>query len=227
MNLHQGLSERLNKIRERITTACVHAGRPVDSVKLIAVTKTHPIETLQALIDIGVKDLGENRVQEIVDKVPHLHGHFAMHCIGHLQTNKIARVLPFVQVIQSIDSIRVVEYIEKYLPDGVTLPALVEVNTSAEAAKSGCLPAECRRIIERIIAGRRLTPSGFMTIGPLDGDETAVRKSFSLLRRIAENNSDLIAHPQLSMGMSGDFEWAIHEGSTMVRIGSLLVGGRT
>jgi hypothetical protein len=227
MDLHGELKERLNTIHERIGAACVRAGRPVDSVKLIAVTKTHPVETLQALIDIGIKDLGENRVQEILDKAPHLHGTYTMHCIGHLQTNKVARVLPFVQMIQSVDRIRVVEYIEKYLPEQSAMPVLVEVNTSAEAAKSGCTPSECRNIIERIITGGRLIPSGFMTISPLDGDESAIRRSFALLRGIGEKHSDLIPHPQLSMGMSGDFEWAIQEGSTMVRIGTLLIGDRS
>jgi PLP dependent protein len=220
------LNERLAAVHERIDCACGRVNRSAGSVMLIAVTKTQPVELVQALINLGVKHLGENRVTEIVEKTPYLSGDFTMHLIGHLQTNKVARVLPFVQMIQSIDRERLIGYLERYLPAGVTMPVLVEVNTSGEASKSGCTPQACRMVVERLVASDSLLPSGYMTIGPLGSDERTTRGAFSLLRETAEKNRDLVPEPQLSMGMSGDFEWAIEEGATMVRIGTLLTGER-
>ncbi|MBN1308203.1 MAG: YggS family pyridoxal phosphate-dependent enzyme [Chitinispirillaceae bacterium] len=220
------LSERFEALHDRISRACTRVSRPAGTVTLIAITKTQPIETLQALIDFGVTNLGENRVSEIIEKTPQLRGNYTMHLIGHLQTNKVSRVLPHVHMIQSIDRIRVIDYIERYLPPDVRMPVLVEVNTSGEASKEGCAPRECRMVIERLLGGGRLTAEGYMTIGPLGGNEKKTRAAFSLLRDLAEKNRDLVPQPQLSMGMSGDFEWAIEEGATMVRIGTLLTGER-
>lgn len=220
------LLERFERIHDRISRACEQAARPVGSVTLIAVTKTQPVELVQALINLGINHIGENRVAEILDKAPHLTGNFTMHMIGHLQTNKIARVLPHVRMIQSIDRVRVIEYIERYLPPEVKLPVLVEVNTSGEATKEGCAPDTCPSIVERIITGGRLRAAGYMTVGPLGADEQKTRGAFSLLRGVAEKCRDLVHEPHLSMGMSADFEWAISEGATMVRIGTLLTGER-
>lgn len=226
MNNKIELTERISMVRERIEQACTTSGRKVSSVKLIAVTKTHPVQTAQALIDCGVHDIGENRVQEILEKAPLLRGDYTLHCIGQLQTNKVAKVLPHVSMIQSVDRIRLIDYIERYLPKDIRMPVLVEVNTTGEASKSGCAPSDARQLVERIVEGKRLLLRGFMTVGPLDGDERAVRTAFALLRKTAEDIIDLVPDPQLSMGMSNDFEWAIAEGSTMVRIGTLLFGAR-
>jgi uncharacterized pyridoxal phosphate-containing UPF0001 family protein len=106
------------------------------------------------------------------------------------------------------------------------MPVLVEVNTSGEDAKNGCAPSECRMIVNRLLEGGRFVPGGYMTIGPLGGGEKATRASFTLLRELAEKNRDLIPVPHLSMGMSGDFEWAIEEGATMIRLGTALLGER-
>lgn len=220
------LREKLSAVRDRIQQACDRSHRNADSIELIAVTKNQPVEKLQALIDIGVSHLGENRVQEIVEKVPRLRGEFSMHFIGHLQTNKAAKVLPYIQTIQSIDRIRIIDRIEKYLPTGKQMPVLVEVNTLGEVAKNGCRPSECRMLIERLLAGGMLVPCGYMTIGPFGGDEVAARNSFTLLRECAGKNSDLVSGPHLSMGMSDDFEWAIEEGATMIRLGTVLLGAR-
>jgi PLP dependent protein len=221
-----GLQQRIELIRERIRNACDRCGRAYESVELIAVTKTKPVGLLQSLIDAGISSLGENRVNEIIDKVPQLHGTFTMHMIGHLQTNKVARVLPHVQMVQSVDRERLIGYIEQHLPEDRKMPVLMEVNTSGESSKNGCAPDDCRMLVERLAGSEKCVLKGLMTIGPLYGDEKVTRDSFALLRRIAEKNSDIIADPVLSMGMSGDFEWAIEEGSTMIRVGSLLCGGR-
>lgn len=222
----EGLRQRLEQINDRIEQASIRAGRSRKDVRLIAVTKTHPAEALQALIDLGVHDLGENRTSEILDKVPRLSGEFTMHMIGHLQTNKVGPVLPHIQWIQSVDRERLISRIEFLFKEERKLNVLIEVNTSGEESKSGCAPEECRALCEQIIQSKVLELRGFMTIGPLHGDEKAVRSAFSLLRELSEKNSDLVKVPELSMGMSGDFEWAIEEGSTMVRIGSLLLGER-
>jgi hypothetical protein len=220
------LHDRIVMVRNRIAECCEKVGRKPDSVRLIVVTKTHPADTLQNLIDIGIADLGENRVQEIECKVTHLKGDFTIHLIGHLQTNKVSRVLPYIRWIHSIDRENLIDRIERY-HSGEKINALVEVNTSGESSKSGCSPDHCRALCERLLSSRALELRGLMTIGPLNGTESQTRSAFSLLKKLSEQCADLVPQMELSMGMSGDFEWAIEEGSTMVRIGSLILGDRT
>jgi len=220
--------QRLQAIREKIENACRRAGRAVDSVRLIAVTKNHTAETAQRLIDLGVRDIGENRVQEIEEKAPRLTGDFTLHMIGHLQTNKARKVWPLAEWIQSVDREKLVQKLETLHDGGPKKKVLVEVNTSMEESKSGCSPDECRKLCELVAQSNALELKGLMTIGPLDGDERAVRNAFALLRELSQKCCETdIAVPELSMGMSGDFEWAIEEGATMVRIGTVLVGERT
>jgi len=223
------LKQRHNDIRDRMAAACLRSGRPADSVRLIAVTKTHPVEAIQAAIDLGIRDIGENRVQEIEEKAPRLRGDFALHLVGHLQTNKVARVLPHVQWIQSIDNERLVRCInEKGKSLSRTWNALVEANTSGEASKSGCGPDACIALCDMVAQSPVMRFCGLMTIGPLEGNEAAVRRSFAQLRELGEKVRPLCADQmELSMGMSADFEWAIAEGATMVRIGTVLFGKRS
>jgi len=222
------LAQRYNGIMERMAAACLKSGRPAGSVRLIAVTKTHPVETIQATIDLGIRDIGENRVQEIEEKAPRLRGDVALHLVGHLQTNKVARVLPHVRWIQSIDSERLVWFInEKGKSLSRTWNALVEVNTSGEAAKSGCGPDACVALCDMVAQSPVMRFCGLMTIGPLGGNEAAVRRSFAQLRELGEKVRHAATHLELSMGMSADFEWAIEEGATMVRIGTVLFGERS
>ena len=181
------LRKKLESVQERIFKACEISKRPVQSVRLIAVTKTQPAEVLQKLIDLGIRDLGENRVQEIVAKVPGLNGEFTMHMIGHLQTNKVSKVLPFVKWIQSIDREPLIAKIEKHHQSADKINALLEVNSSGEVSKSGCDPSQCRALAERIASSPALKFCGLMTIGPLEGGEVAVRRSFSLLRELGSN----------------------------------------
>jgi PLP dependent protein len=219
------LQRNYSVLKERIEKACLRSNRKPEDVRLVVVTKTHPVEVAQAVIDLGIKDLGENRVQEIEQKRPLLHGDFSMHMIGHLQTNKAAKVLPMVDWIQSIDSVRLVDKID-HAGSGKKINALVEVNTSGESSKSGCMQEECLSLCERVKASSVLEFRGLMTIGPLNGTEGEVRKSFEKLRGLGGECRRFSSQIELSMGMSSDFEWAIEEGSTMVRIGSLLLGNR-
>ncbi|MCL2690462.1 MAG: YggS family pyridoxal phosphate-dependent enzyme [Chitinispirillia bacterium] len=213
-------------MRDRIAGACLRAGRGVESVRLIAVTKNHTADTVQRLIDLGVHDIGENRVQEIESKAPSLKGDFTLHMIGHLQTNKAQKVWPHVGWIQSVDRERLVQRLESIYTGGPKKRVLVEVNTSGEETKAGCDPQECEKLCELVAQSKSLALRGLMTIGPLGGDERAVKGAFQRLRELSEKHCSWIDTPELSMGMSGDFEWAIEQGSTMVRIGTALVGER-
>lgn len=221
------LAQRLSSVQERIERACNRAGRSPGSVRLVAVTKMHPPETLQQLIDLGVEDIGENKVQEIEAKVPRLSGDYAMHLIGHLQTNKIGKVLPLVKWIQSIDSLRLIEAIDKRKERASgPIQALIEVNATSEKSKTGAAPSDVRALCERIAQSPILKLRGLMTLGPLGGDEVQVRAAFGMLQKLSLSITDLCREPELSMGMSSDFEWAIEEGATIVRVGTTLVGQR-
>ena len=219
------LLSRYQALQDRIAAACSKSGRPPSDVRTIVVTKTHPVETVQAFIDCGIRDIGENRVQEIEQKAPLLKGAFEMHLIGHLQTNKVNKVVPLVQWIQSIDSIRIAEKTGNAAAGlQKKIKALVQVKTADEETKSGCAPEECFALAECVAKNPGLEFCGLMTIGPLGASESDTRKSFAALRACAEKCRHLVPRIELSMGMSSDFEWAIEEGSTMIRVGTLLLG---
>lgn len=224
--MNDKLHANLRIIKERIALASEKSGRKPDSVRLIAVTKNHPVETLQALINLGVTEFGENRANEIEQKAPLLRGTFTMHMIGHLQTNKVNQVIPYVKWIQSIDREHLITRIDFLHRNQGKIKALVEVNTSGEASKTGCKPEVCRELCEKVVSSKSLEFCGLMTIGPLNAGERETKNAFALLRKLGEKCSDLCKKVELSMGMSEDFEIAISEGATMVRIGTLLVGGR-
>ncbi|HUI92896.1 MAG TPA: YggS family pyridoxal phosphate-dependent enzyme [Chitinivibrionales bacterium] len=218
---------RYKSLQDRIAAACARSNRSPSDVRVIVVTKTHPIETIQTVIDRGIHDIGENRVQEIEQKMPQLKGAFEMHLVGHLQSNKVNKAVPLVQWIQSIDSIRLAEKAGA-CAEGLQkrIKALVQVKTSEEETKSGCAPGECFAVAESVAKNPGLEFCGLMTIGPLGASESNTRKSFAALRACAEQCRHLASRVELSMGMSADFEWAIEEGATMIRIGTLLLGER-
>ncbi len=225
----ENIRQRYEAIANSIAAACARSGRTAESVRLIAVTKTHPPEVVQAVIDAGIRDIGENKVQELEAKAPRLRGDFELHMIGHLQTNKVAKAVNLADWIESVDSARVLEKIVRRCEQtGKRINVLIQVNTSAEQAKSGCAPDEALSLCETAAQASTVDFRGLMTIGPLEGDEKQIRDSFALLRRTADRCAGMTSSPlELSMGMSGDFEWAIEEGATMIRIGSLLVGSRS
>jgi PLP dependent protein len=224
---HHLLNSRFSALQDRIAAACARSSRPPSDVRTIVVTKTHPVETVQAVIDCGIRDIGENRVQELEQKIPRLTGTFEAHLIGHLQTNKVNKVVPLVQWIQSIDSIRLAEKVGACAAGlQKKIKALVQVKTAEEETKSGCAPEECFALAECVAKNPGLEFCGLMTIGPLGASESDTRKSFAALRSCAEKCRHLAPRIELSMGMSSDFEWAIEEGSTMIRVGTLLLGER-
>jgi hypothetical protein len=224
----QELNAGIKRLKKRIAGACRRSKRLEDSVRIIVVTKTHSVETAQSVIDAGIKDIAENKVQELAAKAPLLKGAKELHMVGHLQSNKISKVVPLVDWIQSVDSEKLIDKINKQCEDrNKSMNVLIQVNTSGEESKSGCKTEEAYKLCEKASASPNIKYRGLMTIGPLEGGEKETRESFEILRRLGEKTACLCeSRPELSMGMSDDFEWAIEEGATMIRIGSLLLGKR-
>lgn len=227
--MYEYIAENTIKIEDEILSACKKASRERCSVKLIVVTKTYPADLAQAVINLGYTDLGENRPQEIVEKMPLLSGNFNMHLIGQLQSNKVRKVVGAVKYIHSVDSEKLLEKIDAVGEElGIATNILVQVNTSREESKSGCTIEEAQRLCELAAVKKYAKFCGLMTIGPLTNDISLVEKSFESLAKIGEKIKDFCENKkcELSMGMSADFALAIEYGATMIRIGTKIVGAR-
>lgn len=224
------LAGRVAEVRERIERAKERAGSSGD-VTLVAVTKTHPAEVVRAVIAAGVTDVGENRVQELEQKVGEV-GRSAVrwHLIGHLQRNKIAKALPLFDLIHSLDSLRLAQALsDAAVKAGATARALVEVNAVGEESKDGLPAAEAVDAIGQMAALPGLELRGMMTMAPFTDDEAVVRRAFRTTRELCERAAREVAGfdgRELSMGMSNDFEIAVEEGATLVRVGSSIFGER-
>jgi pyridoxal phosphate enzyme (YggS family) len=209
-------------VEERIAAACVRAGRRRAEVTLVAVTKTFPAEVVSAGIAAGLHDIGENRVQEARDKRPLVQGAATWHLIGHLQSNKAKDAVKLFDVIQTIDSVELAQKVAKAAEGaGKVQDVLVEVNVGDEPQKAGVLPADVENVVQEIAAIRSLRVRGLMSIPPI-GPVEETRNHFRSLRALRDH----LGLEQLSMGMSEDFEAAIEEGSTMVRVGRAIFGPR-
>ncbi|MEG8947627.1 YggS family pyridoxal phosphate-dependent enzyme [Rosettibacter firmus] len=221
--------DNLKRLEEQISKKCELAGRRRTEITLIAVTKTQPIEIIKQVIDTGLKDLGENKAQELRDKAEILHDNVNWHFIGHLQTNKVKYVIKSAKVIHSVDSIKLAEEInKKALQIGKKQDILLEIKTSNEATKHGLSDEEeIFKLAEYCKDSSNLNLIGLMTMAPFTDDAELIRKSFVQLRKLKEkmNNSGFNL-TELSMGMTNDFEIAIEEGSTMLRIGTAIFGQR-
>lgn len=225
----QELKARVDEVRERIEAARARVGR-TDAVTLVAVTKTHPADVVRAALEAGVADVGENRVQEMDDKVAEI-GRDAVrwHLIGHLQRNKAARAVAIADLVHSLDSVRLAEALSaEAVKAGVTVRALVQVNTSGEESKFGLGADEALDAIGPMAALPGLRLEGMMTMAPFTDDEAVIRRTFAGARRLCEEAARQVPGfgRALSMGMSNDFEAAVEEGSTLVRVGSTLFGER-
>lgn len=229
MNVDE-LKSRVAQVRERIDAARARAGR-TDEVTLVAVTKTHPIDVVRAAIAAGIGDLGENRVQEMDEKVAEI-GREAVrwHLIGHLQRNKAARAVAIAHLVHSLDSVRLAQALSaEAVKAGVVVPALVQVNTSGEESKFGLSPDEAVDAVGRMAELPGLRLEGMMTMAPFTDDRDVIRRTFAGARRLREEalrQVPAFTGRHLSMGMSNDFEAAVEEGSTLVRVGSTLFGER-
>lgn len=219
------ISENVAGIRARIETAAVRAGRSADSVRLVAVSKTHPPEIVREAVAEGLTVFGESRIQEAKAKIPELPGKLEWHFIGHLQTNKAREVVELFQMVQSVDSIRLARELDQCAERASrTLPVLLECNVSGESTKFGFKPDEVMAALGELNAMRRLEIRGLMTMAPFFEEPQEARPVFRALRELRDRLQQQhgIPLPELSMGMTNDFEVAIEEGATMVRIGTAI-----
>lgn len=228
---YDALPGRLAEVRERIAAACSQAGRSPDEVGLVAVTKTHPAAAAEAALAAGITELGENRVQELEGKVGEVGRHRAgWHLIGGLQRNKVRRAIPLFDLLHSLDSERLARKISQDAQESeVTVRALVQVNASGEPSKSGFTPDALIPALERICALPGLRVEGLMTMAPFTDDEPTLRESFRRTRELRDAAAAEVPEfsgLHLSMGMSNDYEIAVQEGSTLVRLGTVLFGER-
>lgn len=223
--------ENLKKVEEKIQQACERSGRSRSEVTLIAVSKTKPIEMMQEAMETGVNIFGENKVQEIVKKEVELPKDVEWHLIGHLQRNKVRQIAGKVKRIHSVDSIRLAEQIQKeYEKIGEIADILLEVNVAREESKYGLMPEETEAVIREIANFPNIKVHGLMTIAPFVEDPEKNRIHFQNLRKllvdINAKNIDNISMDELSMGMTGDYEVAIEEGATYIRVGTGIFGSR-
>ena len=223
--------ENLEKVEKNICAACERAGRSRDEVTLIAVSKTKPVSMIEELLPEGVRDFGENKVQELCDKYEQLPKDIRWHMIGHLQRNKVKQVVDKACLIHSVDSLRLAQTIsEEGTKKGITVSVLIEVNVAGEESKFGVAPQEAEGLIREIAALPSIAVKGLMTIAPYVENPEDNRKYFASLRKlcvdIKNKNIDNVSMNILSMGMTGDYEVAIEEGATMVRVGTGIFGQR-
>lgn len=224
--------ENLAYIHNRIKMVCESSGRAESDVRLLLATKTVAPERIKIALDCGETLIGENKIQELRDKDSELNDYpVERHFIGHLQTNKIKDVLKYASCIQSVDRLDLAQKLDqRLLYEGRSIDILVQVNTSFEDSKFGVAPDEAINLIKHIALYDTLNIKGLMTIGILSSDNESVRKCFRLLKEIQlktiAENINRVDMNVLSMGMSGDFEAAIEEGSTMLRVGTSVFGSR-
>ena len=222
-------AENLNLIRQRIAAACARAGREETSVTLLAVSKSHPPETIHAAVNAGQLHFGENKIQEAKAKIPLCPGKARWQFIGHLQSNKVRDAVELFELIQGVDSLDIAREISKRAEQAAkTMPILLEVNVAGEASKFGYQPERLLAELNELNALPRIEIHGLMAIPPFTPVAEKSRPYFQRLRELKERAETVLGAPlpHLSMGMSGDFEPAIEEGATIVRIGTALFGER-
>ncbi len=222
-------AENLNLIRQRIAAACARAGREESSVTLLAVSKSHPPETIHAAVNAGQLHFGENKIQEAKAKIPLCPGKARWQFIGHLQSNKVRDAVELFELIQGVDSLDIAREISKRAEQAAkTMPILLEVNVAGEASKFGYQPERLLAELNELNALPRIEIHGLMAIPPFTPVAEKSRPYFQRLRELKERAETVLGAPlpHLSMGMSGDFEPAIEEGATIVRIGTALFGER-
>ncbi|HEV2492527.1 MAG TPA: YggS family pyridoxal phosphate-dependent enzyme [Terriglobia bacterium] len=226
------LYDNVARVRERIAQACLRAGRRPEDVKLVAVSKTVPAERIRQAYEVGLRDFGENRVQEAAAKRAALSDlTVTWHLVGHLQTNKAKLARQLFHWVQSVDSLRLAEKLDHAaVCEGERLPVLLEVNLGGETTKSGVREEEILALAEEVAGLKTLELCGLMTVPPFSENPEEVRPFFRRLRQLAEKVSAAtlpnVSMRELSMGMSQDYEVAIEEGATIVRVGTAIFGPR-
>ena len=225
------IADNIASIQERISKSALRAGRDPAEIRLVAVSKTVSAESIQEAIAAGVTILGENYMQEARNKIARIEKQVEWHFIGHLQSNKAKYAVDLFSMIQSVDRLSLAEELDQEANKrGKIVPVLIQVNISGEESKSGIDPQETLQLLERIAALQHLAVQGLMTMPPWFEDPEDARPYFSAMRKLREKLSREkipgVALQELSMGMSGDFEVAIEEGATLVRIGTAIFGPR-
>jgi PLP dependent protein len=225
------ISENILSVRERVRKAASACGRYENDVKIIAVTKTVGTDLINEALDCGLRDLGENRVQELCSKDPYVRSGRIWHMIGHLQTNKVKYITGKVSLIHSVDSIGLVAEISRMAKVlGITAEILIQLNVSGEASKTGIPPLQAESFIYDAASYGNISIKGLMTIAPYECEKVRLKAIFSATRKIfidiGSKNIDNVSMDFLSMGMSSDFEMAIEEGSNMIRLGTAIFGLR-
>jgi len=222
-------AERVEDVRRRVEVACRRAGREPAAVTIVAVSKTFGPEEVRQAADCGLNVLGESKVQEAAQKIPLCPGQLEWHMVGHLQRNKVGLAVKLFKRIHSVDSARLLEAVNAACrEEGCVMPVLIEVNVSGERSKFGLPPAEVPALLEQSSRLMNVSVAGLMTVPPFEPEPEAARPFFRRLRecRDAWRASTGFELPELSMGMSHDFEVAIEEGATWVRIGTAIFGSR-
>lgn len=225
------LAENLRQVEEQIQAACGRAGRKREEVTLIAVSKTKPVSMLTEIYESGIRDFGENKVQELCDKKEELPTDIRWHMIGHLQRNKVKHIIKDVALIHSVDTYRLAEEINVHAKKVQrTMPILIEVNIARESSKFGILEDEALQLVKEIAPLDNLRIKGLMAIAPYVEEHEENRPYFKKLKNlsvdIARENIDNVSMDVLSMGMTGDYVTAIEEGATIVRVGTGIFGKR-
>lgn len=225
------LQDNLKSVEEKVCAACARSGRKREEVTLIAVSKTKPAEMVQTLYNEGVRDFGENKVQEILAKTPILPDDIRWHMIGHLQRNKVRQVVDKTCLIHSVDSLRLAEEIEhEAAKHNLVVPILLEVNVAGEESKFGMTKEEALDLVVLLSQFRHIAVKGLMTIAPNVENSEENRPIFRDLKQLSvdiiNKNIDNISMDVLSMGMTNDYEVAIEEGATIVRVGTGIFGTR-
>jgi pyridoxal phosphate enzyme (YggS family) len=223
------LQANLDRIRSQMAAACTRAGRGTDTVTLIPVSKGQPPEVVRAAAEVGLSVFGENRIQEAKAKISLCPSRLRWHMIGHLQTNKCREAVRLFELIHSVDSLHLAAELDRCAERAAkTVRVLLEVNVAGEASKYGYPPAQLLAELPELNRLRRLEIHGLMTMAPWAPDPEKARPVFRRLRELQAECGSILGAPlsELSMGMSGDFEVAIEEGATMVRVGTALFGER-
>jgi hypothetical protein len=223
------IATNLKNVQQRVAAACARAGRDPSAVTLVAVSKAHPADVVCAAADLGVSLFGESRVQEAKIKTSQCPGRLQWHLIGHLQSNKCRDAVHLFAMIQSVDSLSLAREINKWAEKSAkTMPVLLEVNVAGESSKFGYSPEKVLLELKEINALPKIEVQGLMTVAPWTPDAEKVRPVFRRLGELKRRCEELLGAPlpHLSMGMSGDFEVAVEEGATMIRLGSAVLGPR-
>lgn len=219
------MGRNLERVRQRVHAAAARAGRDPEGITLVAVTKGQPLERVLEAVEAGVRHLGESRVQEAQQKIPAVQAPVTWHLVGHLQRNKVRPALQLFDWIDSLDSLRLAREIQRRAAG--PLPVLLEVNVTGEAGKHGFRPQELPLALAELLRLEGLSIRGLMTLAALVDDPQETRPAFRALRRLRDELARLAPQLEiLSMGMSQDYEVAIEEGATMIRVGTALFGPR-